>query len=294
MKLCRLPKAVLRPFVSQIWTTDEAQHTSPSAQRELVLPTTAAMHIVIRLDGRPLRLFTGPEDPSGHVVGTSVLGGVRTAAYCKDSSAPASMVGVMLRPGVVDPLSHTPASALAERHTLLEDVWAHSDLSELRERLEAAPTPADHLLILEDMLSRRLPIAQGINPLIAQSLLRFDHGVSVGDVVVESGFSHRHLTRTFKTTVGLSPKTYCRLQRFNCALNHLHSVPNVTLTDISTANGYADQAHMTREFRAIAGVAPGHYKRISPASTRHVPIASEQAHSKVKFIQDTVTRRQLD
>lgn len=293
MKLCRLPKAHLRPFVSLIWTTDGTPPTQSGAQRELVLPT-GAMHVVLRLDDSPLRLFASVEDPSGHVAGASVMGGVRAAAYCKDISKPASTVGVMLRPGAADPLSRTPTSALAGRHTCLEDIWRPSDLSELRERLRAAPTPAYRLVVLEDILTRHLPTVRGIDPLIAHALFRLDHGVAVGDVVVESGFSHRHLARTFTEAVGLSPKTYCRLRRFNHTLDHLRSAPNTTLADVSAAEGYADQAHMTREFRAIAGVTPGHYRRISPVSARHVPISSERTRAAVRFVQDTAAKRQPD
>ena len=132
MILHRPPKATLRPFVSMLW----AKYASPPAERgparELVLPI-GAMHIVFRLGDRPLRLFEGPDDPNGQIVGASVVGGVRNAAYCKDTSEPASAVGIMLRPGAADLLSRTLAGALAGRHTCLDDIWGQLDLAEMRD-----------------------------------------------------------------------------------------------------------------------------------------------------------------
>ena len=98
---------------------------------------------------------------------------------------------------------------------------------------------------------------RGIDPLIAHTLFRLDHGGTVGNIVAESGFSHRHLAQTFSEAVGLSPKSYGRLRRFNRVLDCLHSAPIAALAAIAAAEGYADQAHMTREFHAIAGVTPG-------------------------------------
>jgi AraC-like DNA-binding protein len=52
----------------------------------------------------------------------------------------------------------------------------------------------------------------------------------------------------------------------------LNASPGASLADIAAAEAYADQAHMSRDFKAFAGVTPGRYRRIAPASPRHVPI----------------------
>lgn len=273
MILCRPPKAPLRPFVSLVWAQDAAPPAPPGVGRELILPA-GAMHVAIRLGDSPVRLFAGADDPAGRAVGACVLAGVHEAAYRKAVAEPAASVGALLRPGAGDLLSNAPAGALAQRHTRLEDIWSRMELAELVERLEASATPAQRLAIFEAMLARRLPAVRGIDPLIAQALFRLDRGGAVGDVVTESGFSHRHLARTFAEAVGVAPKTYGRLVRFNRALERLHGAPTASLADIAMAEGYADQAHMTREFREFAGLTPGRYRRIGPVHARHVPIAA--------------------
>lgn len=273
MILRRLPRAALRPFVSILWAKDASPPADTGAARELMLPT-GVMHVAIRLGSNPVRLFTGPGDAHGQLFGACVLNGVRTSAYCKEIAEPAPSVGAMLQPGAADLLSNTPAGALTGRYTRLEDLWRPLDLAELRERLEAVQSLAQRITLFEDVLARRLPVLRGIDPLIARALHHFDAGMSVGDLVAESGFSHRHIAQVFSEGVGVPPKTYIRLRRFNSALDHLHGAPEASLADVAAAEGYADQAHMTREFQAIGGLTPGRYRRIAPAQPRHVPIAT--------------------
>jgi AraC-like DNA-binding protein len=112
---------------------------------------------------------------------------------------------------------------------------------------------------------------RGVRPLVAHALARFDIGESVDTVVADSGYSHRHVVRTFEQAVGLKPKTYGRLRRFDRVLARLAAEPDASWADLAAAEGYTDQAHLIREFRSFAGVTPGRYRRIAPVAPRHVP-----------------------
>jgi AraC-like DNA-binding protein len=230
------------------------------------------MHVVFRLGGEPLRIFAEADDRDGHAVDSSLLGGVRAAPYCKSIADPAPTVGAMLRPGAVELLSGASARVLAGAHSRLDDIWPRTDLAELRERLEVAADGEQRLAVLETFFARRLPRVRGVHPLVAHALARLRIGAGVAAVVEESGYSHRHLAHTFEEAVGLTPKTYGRVQRFGRVLDRLNASPGVSLADIAAAESYADQAHMSRDFKAFAGVTPGRYRRIAPASPRHVPI----------------------
>ncbi|HEV7369522.1 AraC family transcriptional regulator [Arenibaculum sp.] len=270
MILQRPPGPALRPFVSILWAKD-ASPAAPGHERELILPK-GAMHVAIRLRAKPLRLFASPGDVHGQVVGACVLNGVRLGAYAKENADSAASVGAMLRPGAADLLSNTPAGALAGRHTRLEDLWPAHTLADACERLEAARSLEHRLAILEDVLASRLPALRGTDPLVVHALARFDAGASVGDVVAESGFSHRHVVRVFTEAVGAAPKAYMRLGRFNRTLELLRGAEIVSLADVATAAGYADQSHMTREFRDFAGMSPGRYLRTGCEWPHHVPV----------------------
>lgn len=78
---------------------------------------------------------------------------------------------------------------------------------------------------------------------------------SVAEIADRAGLSHRQLQRIFARETGMPPRSYLRLLRFRQALADVQTHAN-TLADTAAAGGYADQAHMAREFRALAGLPP--------------------------------------
>jgi transcriptional regulator GlxA family with amidase domain len=70
------------------------------------------------------------------------------------------------------------------------------------------------------------------------------------------GVSERHLRRLFRETVGVSPKTFARMSRFQRALQAARSDGRAGWASIAAAAGYYDQAHLIADFRVLAGVTP--------------------------------------
>ncbi len=267
--ISRDPRPSLSPFVKTLWASDGSGEPRPGA-RELVLPT-GEMHLVFRLSDDPLRLFRDAADCVGRTVGHAILGGARAAPYVRDVSQPARSVGAQLRPGVARLLLGVPADELAERHTPLEDLWGRA-AREMRERLQELSSPERRLDMFESFLAARLPSVRGIHPAVAEALERFALTPDVGPAVRDSGYSHRRFVALFREGVGLTPKLYCRVLRFQRALRLLATEPGLTTVNMAIDIGYSDQPHFTREFREFAGLSPGEYRRLSPAQTHHVPI----------------------
>ena len=88
------------------------------------------------------------------------------------------------------------------------------------------------------------------------------HGaVRVTDLADEVGWSRRHLTARFTEEYGIGPKQAARLERFQGA-RHLVA-RGVAVADVAARCGYADQAHLTRDFRALGGCTPTQWRRES-------------------------------
>jgi AraC-like DNA-binding protein len=271
MFLTRHPGPRLSPFVKILWATDQtASPQSVAADRERVLPT-GGMHLVFRLSDHALRLFEGINDPIGYRIGHTVVGGARATFYVREISEPARSVGVQLQPGAAELLFGVPADELAGRHTPLEDLWGPS-VVEARERLVEAVGPQRQLDILESLLAARLPTVRGLHPAVARALGRFATTADVRQVVRESGYSHRRFIALFHRGLGLTPKLYCRILRFQGALEQVAAHPAASLVEVALDAGYSDQAHFNREFREFAGVSPGEYRELSPTFPHHVPI----------------------
>lgn len=91
-------------------------------------------------------------------------------------------------------------------------------------------------------------------------------GESLDDVARTVGVSERHLRRAFRATVGLTPKTYARIARFQRALSMSRAHAG-SWADIARVAGYFDQSHLSAEFRELALVAPASLAKI-PARRR--------------------------
>ena len=81
-------------------------------------------------------------------------------------------------------------------------------------------------------------------------------GVGVQELANEVGWSRRHLSDRFHAEYGLAPKVTARVLRFEQAVGRLKRRPTTRLADLAADFGYADQAHLTREWHSIAGCSP--------------------------------------
>lgn len=284
-QIVRAPRAELRPFVMKLWAVDE-EDTPYRAMRERVLPTGLA-HVVVRLSDRPLWIYKDAHSDAGQGFGLAVVGGPRAAAYVRDVSTPSRSVGAQLYPGACGLFFGLPADALANKHVVLEDLWG-ATAAEMRTRLLEAGSLPQQLELFESMLVQRIPNPGCLHPVVQQALQRFQMTADVRRVVQESGYSHRQFIAHFRNAVGLSPKTFCRVLRFQRAMTILAARPETRYSLLALESGYSDQAHFNREFREFADIQPSEYRKAAPLQPLHVPVQSCGARivSKVNFVQD--------
>jgi AraC-like DNA-binding protein len=261
--------------VRTLWASDDRP---VAAGRERVLPT-GDMHLVFRLGDEPLRLFDDIADRAGRTVGCAVVGGARASCYVREVASPTWSVGAQLCAGASQLFFGIPADRLADRHTSLDDLWPRS-AARIREQLQEARRPERQLALLEALLETRLPTARGLHPAVAQDLARFRTAPDVGAAIAATGYSHRGFTALFRRDVGLTPKRYCRVLRFQRVLDRVAADPTASWVRLALDAGYSDQPHFNREFREFAGITPGAYRRLSPRFAHHVAIPE------VDFVQD--------
>ncbi|WP_412495789.1 helix-turn-helix domain-containing protein [Shewanella chilikensis] len=77
----------------------------------------------------------------------------------------------------------------------------------------------------------------------------------------ETTLGLRQIERHFQSWMGMTPKYYQRVIRVKEALEQLQLAPSTSLAELAADFGFADQAHMTREFRTLANITPKHYAR---------------------------------
>lgn len=270
MMLQREPGPLLRPFVRCLWASDEQCDGAARPSRELVLPT-GTLHLALRLSDAPLSLFATMDADDAQTVGTAVVGGARATFYVRDVSRAVQTVGAQLEPGMASALLGVPADELSNRHTPLDALWG-ADVARMRAQLAELASLSARIAAFERLLIARIPRIRGLHPAIAEGLLRLAREADVGAAVEASGYSHRRFTTLFRSAVGLPPKLFCRVQRFERALTQAARAQRPSWSALALALGYSDQAHFNRDFREFSGLSPGRYEALAPTFAHHVPL----------------------
>jgi len=264
-----VPKAPLRNFVDLIWQYDGL--VQPHAL-ERVLPT-GTMQIIINLAEDTSRTYD-PQDPRRvETHPGSILSGPQGGFFVIDTAEQASVLGVAFTSGGASPFIGMPASEVRDLHVSFEDVWG-VDARGLRERLLEA-RPRERFALLGGWLLQQAREDLNRHPAVTYALSEFSgvpHSRTVADVTDQVGLSTRRFIQVFDKEVGLTPKLYCRIQRFQYAIRLAQHSEDIDWADLAASSGYYDQSHMIRDFQEFSGLNPSAYLKDRGAHLNHVPM----------------------
>ncbi len=148
-----------------------------------------------------------------------------------------------------------PVSELTGRSVALADLLGPALVRETEERLAEANDARARVAAVEQLLGRFRTNEDPLVTRVLASLRQSDEAPSVSRLARAVSLSERQLERRFLQHVGVSPKRFASLSRFERALRLAPTTAR--LTDLSLAAGYYDQPHFNREFRRFTGQAPG-------------------------------------
>jgi AraC-like DNA-binding protein len=187
------------------------------------------------------------------------------------------MMGVLFKPGGAFPFMKSPAGELHNAHVPLDLLWG-SGARELRDRLLEAASPAARFRILEKSLAAQAARPLAHHPAVAFALGEFQ-GVpqerNIWEVTQHLGLSPRRFIQLFASEVGLTPKVYCRLRRFQHTLHLLHR-GRIDLAEAALSAGYYDQSHFIHDFQEFSGLSPTAYLRRKGGHPNHLPLPDER------------------
>jgi len=220
------------------------------------------MELVINLRDDEIRIYK-PEESHCQRFSGAVVSGPYARGFVIEGVANALILGVHFKPGGAVPFLAAPANELTDAHHDLETLWGTATC-ELRERLCEPMTHQERFRILSEALMLRLHRAPKRHAAVQIALDAFDpmSGLpSVDAVARQVGLSHRRFIQVFSAEVGLTPKVYCRVQRFQHAraLAQLSKTPD--WANVAVASGYYDQSHLIRDFQEFSGVSPTEHSR---------------------------------
>ena len=261
----KTPNDRLLPWVSKLWY---CQAPGLTHSRERVLPN-GWIQIIVNLHRDSLTDCREDGSACGRMPGAIVVG-ARTRYEVIDTSDLEELVGIIVRPGGFPGLFRERADLFFEQSIPLDSVWRDSWLLE---RLTETETPEEKLCALERSLVGLLGADASRSLLVDQAMYFFGRKhLSVAECARSAGISERRLSQVFREEVGIAPKMWCRVRRFQAATKALHAGVDVPWPELALRCGYYDQSHFANDFRAFSGIDPTTYCASRSRWQNHVPI----------------------
>jgi AraC-like DNA-binding protein len=247
------PPWPLRSFVELIWywrgypTPGARERLLPAASTELVVDLTSS---------------------------SSAVAGPSSESFFIERTAQDELIGVHFAPGGAFPFAAFPLDDLHNRSIGLVDFCGEPDATRLVDSLHRAATIDAKIQALERWLRSVQRRSLQHPPAVAFAMKELASNprlASTAAVATKTGFSQRHLIQLFRTHVGLTPKRYSRLARFNRIIHRIAKLDDPDWADLALEWGYFDQSHFNHDFRTFSGLTPSQYMDLRIADqTGHV------------------------
>ncbi|MET9830234.1 helix-turn-helix transcriptional regulator [Streptomyces sp. NPDC006385] len=187
--------------------------------------------------------------------GRLLVAGPDTRAYVTEGDG-GTWRGVRFHPGTAPGFLGVPAHEVRDLRVDLAELWPATEVRRLRGRIAAAPDP---LTALEEVALERAADAEPPDPLLLRVVTALDSGRPVAATADELGLGARQLHRRCLTAFGYGPKTLARVLRLQRAVRLARE--GVAFADTAARAGFADQAHLARDVKELAGVPLGELLR---------------------------------
>lgn len=217
------------------------------------------MELVFNLDDDELGFFDAKQPESRRTFSGAVFSGAHARPLFVETRE--NVVGVHFKPGGAFRFLGVPANELAHTHVDVEMLWGKST-QDLCAQLGAA-TAAKRFRVLEKALLTRLTGTWEHRAVrAALDIFGRDAGEArTRELAAHLGLSQRHFIKLFSDQVGLTPKQFARVQRFQRALTLTRSSVAPDWSDIAVACGYFDQSHFIHDFQTLSGLNPTEFHR---------------------------------
>ena len=248
------PAPALRPYVECYWSASSVG--DPGFQPREPLVPDLRIELIFNA-GAAWRWFEAGAAVSQRAESLTCIG-MRGSALEIQQPGRLDHFAIRFRPAGLAPFVPVSLGELTQRCWNVHDLWSdgarefEQRIAEVRDD-DARVAVADAFLLQQ--LKRDLRDAQ--SALNMARMLSASHGqMSIEWLAQSHGVSYKRLERVFARDVGLSPKHFARVARLQRALELATMQRGTTLAWLAAESGYADQAHLTREFSRLMGATP--------------------------------------
>jgi len=250
-----VPKIPLSEFVRLFWYW---RGHSVDFSKERVLPM-GTVELVINLG-------------SGRAA-DAVICGPQSRSFIIERTSQDELLGIHFNIGGAFPFLVFPCGELHNLNISLADLWGERRAGELLSLLSDAPTAKLKFRVLEKWLIMVATRPLKHRPAVSFAVREFQRDPALlkcGEMADRVGFSQRRFIQIFRDEVGLPPKLFCRVQRFQEVIKAIGKRDTVDWLDLALACGYFDQAHFIHDFQEFSSMTPREYLGLRTEHLRHV------------------------
>lgn len=265
-----IPKTPLNRFVD-CFIYHEGYNPSHAVDRFL---PDGNVEIIIDLDDKPKFIYdneTLREIQSCHHVWAS---GVRTEPISIHSGKDAVMLIVAFKKGMAYPFFPFPMHEISDAVVDADLIWG-TGFAFLRERILATKDFLHRFQLVEDFLIKEFLSKMILNPCVEYALneiVRRPDQINLGRLSQKIGYSQKHFIALFKNQVGITPKSYLKLMRFQKAVTEIEDHQEIDWTELAGECGFYDQPHFINDFKLFSGFTPEEYVKRKSLYLNYVPI----------------------
>lgn len=244
------PNSILQEYVKYFWVFEGSESPSQTSIFK-ILP-----------DGLPSLIYQDTAnlfvDTNSKVLPQLYIYGQFTKFSENKVTGPFRIIGAYLAPIALKVLFGIDAKEFSNLNIPLDNIVSNSVLEQLRD----ARSVYEKVDVLSNFLQSLLLQTKSISQNAKWALLLLQSGKSLKEIQEEMKMSERSLERLANQHIGMSPKMYARVMRFQSSLNLLRAIDYDCLLDIALEYEYFDQAHFNREFKEFTGVTPSLFQKM--------------------------------
>lgn len=167
--------------------------------------------------------------------------------------------GVRLKPGMFICYHNLTLRDITNQELFFEEM--EDTLEIFFQKLEQSSSLNEKMNLFHAYMDSYIHISE-VNPLTGYILSEINStqgNVRIHELAEELHYSERHISRIFQDSMGITPKTFARIVRFQNVIDSILQQPMLSLCDYMSELGYSDQAHFQREFKQYTGITPRHF-----------------------------------
>jgi AraC-like DNA-binding protein len=201
--------------------------------------------------------------------------GIRTNYITIPSGRDSEMFVINFKKGKAYPFVQVPLDELTDS-VVDGDLILTKEIMNMREMILSLPTIPQKFQYAELHLLKQFANKLQPNPFVDDAVEKIIHSpdqITMKKLAEKVGYSQKHFIRIFRKNVGLAPKAFLKVIRFQKAIQELEFSKYINWASIALDCGYYDQAHFINDFKHFSGFTPQQYMRIKNDQLNYVPVS---------------------